>query len=135
MKNTWILCVGLCAGLAGFDGPSNGWGARQDEVTEDLETVVLSLQSEVEELREEVEESRRVTRETVAYLNSVSKTAAEMSKTLDSVEAKGFTAGINPSSRETLLAGWRSQLAALQKNVPSLEKEASKAESGRGRRR
>lgn len=131
MKNPWILAVGLCAGLVGFDGTL---GSAQDEVTEDIESVVLSLTTEVEELRTELEDSRRVTRETVAYLNAVSKTAAEMSKTLDSVEEKGFTAGINPASRETLLSGWRSQLKALQKNVPTLEKETDEEEDSRGHR-
>lgn len=125
MKNHWILCAALGAGIASSNAASNS----QDERV-DIEATVVELQTEVQELREIVENSERVTRETIAYLQTVSKSSAQLSKTLDSVEDKGFTAGINPSSRETLLSGWRTSLSKLQKNVPSL-KEEKKDEAGR----
>ena len=134
MKNQWILCAALCAGLSSLDARPFTH-ATQDESSEDLEAVVLALQAEVEDLRKDIEDSRRVTRETVAYLRSVSKTAAEMSSTLDSAEEKGFTAGINPSSRETLLSGWRKQLNNLQKNVPTLGGTKEDTTNSRGVRR
>ena len=131
MKNHWILCAALGAGLAS----SNAVPQRAQDDAQDLEAIVLGLQSEVDDLRETVENSERVTRETIAYLEGLSKTSAEMSKTLDSAEQKGFTAGINPSSRETLLSGWRAQLKKLQQNVPSLEKKSDdKVGRMRGRR-
>ena len=131
MKNQWILCAALCAGLTGAD--ALGTSAPQGD-GRDLEAVVRDLQREVDTLRQEVEDSKRVTRETVAYLQSVSKTAKSMSATLDSAEEKGFTAGINPASRETLLSGWRDQLGALQKNVPSLEPVKREATEAGGKR-
>lgn len=128
MKNHWILCAALGAGLASFNGAPSIEGAQDDR--QDLQTMVIELQSEVQELRTMAENSERVTRETIAYLTTLSKTSSELSKTLDSAEEKGFTAGINPSSRETLLSGWRAQLAKLQENVPSLTKK-KKPETGR----
>lgn len=118
MKNHWILCAALGAGLASSNVAPN---AQDDSV--DLKATVLNLEAEVQELRVTVENSERVTRETIAYLQTISKSSAQLSKTLDSVEDKGFTAGINPASRETLLSGWRTSLSKLQKNVPSLEKK------------
>ncbi len=131
MKNHWILCAALGAGLAS----SNAMPQPAQDDAQDLEAIVLGLQSEMDDLRETVENSERVTRETIAYLEALSKTSAQMSKTLDSAEEKGFTAGINPSSRETLLSGWRAQLAKLQQNVPSLKKKSDdKVGRARGRR-
>ena len=129
MKNHWILCAALGAGLASSGVAPSIEGAQDDR--QDLQSMVIELQSEVQELREMAENSERVTRETIAYLTTLSKTSSELSKTLDSAEEKGFTAGINPSSRETLLSGWRAQLAKLQENVPSLTKK-KKPETGRG---
>jgi hypothetical protein len=42
-----------------------------------------------------------------------------MESVLDESEKAGFTYGINASSRELLLSGWRDQLAAQQENLPS----------------
>ncbi len=55
----------------------------------------------------------------LAYLRQQSEAAKLMSDTLDAAEAKGFTAGINPDSRTTMLTGWRAHLQAQQTNVPS----------------
>lgn len=129
MKNHWILCAALGAGLAS----SNPAPQLAQDNNQDLQAIVLDLQSEVQDLRGMVENSERVTRETIAYLEGISKTSAELSRTLDSAEQKGFTAGINPSSREVLLSGWRAQLAKLQKNVPSLTKKKAEETAGRGR--
>ncbi len=126
MKNHWILCAALVAGLSS----SNGAAFTSNTQGQDLESIVIGLQAEVQELRSELENSQRVTRETVSYLQNMAKTAALMSNTLDTAEQKGFTAGINPASRETLLEGWRAQLSKLQKNVPTLE-TPKKVDEGR----
>ena len=55
----------------------------------------------------------------LAYLRQQSEAAKAMAQTLDTAEEKGFTAGINPDSRTTMLAGWRAQLQAQQTNVPA----------------
>ena len=47
-------------------------------------------------------------------LAKLSKSAQAMAQVLDEAEAQGFAAGINYQSRETLLAGWRKQLATFQ---------------------
>ncbi len=64
------------------------------------------------------DQARRDMEQVVLYLRDQAQAAKLLQETLDAVEAKGFTAGINPDSRATLLAGWRAQLAAMQANVP-----------------
>ena len=124
MKNQWILGLGMVTGLVGWTGAVN----QDDDIIIDQETELADLRAEVEELSEKIDNSERVMRETIAYLEALGKTASSMESTLSEAEKAGFTAGINPRSREVLLAGWRKQLGQLQKGVPSLEKK----DSGKG---
>ena len=52
------------------------------------------------------------------YLQKQAAAASGMVKTIASSESQGFVAGINFPSRETLLAGWRQQLAVTLQGVP-----------------
>ena len=56
--------------------------------------------------------------ETVAYIGRQAMQAESMVDVLQVSEDEGFTAGINPRSREVLLAGFRSLLAEAQAHVP-----------------
>lgn len=123
MKNTWILSSALVAGLF---APN-----LQDGGDDELLAEIMELREEVNTLTERVENSERIHRETLNYLNGLANQAKKMEGTLESAESKGFTAGINPASRETLLEGWRTQLGGLQKNVPTME---PKKEEPQGRR-
>ena len=50
-------------------------------------------------------------------------------------EAEGFTAGINPRSREILLAGLRKQAEAMKSAAAEEEEAAPRRQDVRGRRR
>ena len=112
--------------MAGLFAPN-----LQDGGDDELMAEIMELREEVNTLTERVENSERIHRETLSYLGGISAQAKKMEGTLKSAETKGFTAGINPASRETLLEGWRDQLGGLQKNVPTME---AKQEEAKGRR-
>lgn len=68
-----------------------------------------------------------------ACLNGQAKSIDELVASLGRVESQGFTAGINPKSREELLAGLRSYLAAQKEALGKLEaKPKAAAPAGRG---
>ena len=49
-----------------------------------------------------------------AFTEAQAAAGAELIEALARCEAEGFTAGINPKSREVLLAGLRGQASAMQ---------------------
>ena len=78
------------------------FGITQDE--EQLEKRVETLEQKLEAVE--------------TYLQAQAKTAGQFSKALDQSEEQGFTWGINPDSRETLLGAFRDQVTSIQKDVP-----------------
>lgn len=113
----------------------SGLGARaqaQDEKA-GLEQQVATLREELAQVKTDLDETRALLDQTVAYLERGSEQAAEMAKVLDSAEAEGFTFGINPRSREVLLAGWRKELVERQRGVPGATKPEAKADPRRAR--
>jgi hypothetical protein len=67
-----------------------------------------------------------------ACLTGQAKSIDELVASLGRVESQGFTAGINPKSREELLAGLRSYLGAQKEALGKLEsKPKASAPSGR----
>ena len=52
---------------------------------------------------------------------------AELLDALARCEAEGFTAGINPKSREVLLAGLRAQASAMKAGADEKEDDATEA--------
>lgn len=109
------LCIPflVAAAFVGASALSHGQDAEANAAHE-----VGALREEVALLKAELEETRALVDETVAYLARSSKSAAEMATILSESEAAGFTFGINPLSREILLAGWRKELAERQKGLP-----------------
>jgi len=77
----------------------------------------------LDELRFELTETRDVLNTTVAYLKAQAAAAKALKSSLSDVEAQGFTAGINPRSRETLLRNWRSYLDDQQNGLPLAKAE------------
>ena len=73
------------------------------------------------------------------FVAAQAKAGAELAKSLSDARAKGFTAGINPESREALLAGLGAQAEAMKTGeaAPDDEYEAprSRRRSERGKRR
>jgi len=115
-----ILALAASAALFTISGSAQ---VAQDNAT--LEERVAELEQALEEARSQLaglSESAAVEAATLdavtVYLQNQAKQAAEMTTTLAKAEKQGFVAGINYPSRETLLAGWRSQLLAQQKGLP-----------------
>ncbi|MEX1024230.1 MAG: hypothetical protein WD226_04050 [Planctomycetota bacterium] len=81
---------------------------------------VQALEAELSGLKKGQAELEVTLTAVVTYLDQRADAALQMSKSLDIVEAKGFTAGINPNSRELLLSSWRAFLAAEGATLPKL---------------
>ena len=135
---TQKLILVLAAGAALFT-ISGSAQVAQDNAT--LEERVAELERALEEARaplaglSDSAAAEAATLDAVTvYLQSQAKQAAEMTRTLATAEKQGFVAGINYPSRETLLAGWRSQLAAQQKGLPGAVAPEAEEPGRRGRR-
>ncbi|QDU68030.1 hypothetical protein [Engelhardtia mirabilis] len=96
---------------------------QQDKAT--LEERVLTLESKVAELSRRMEQvaadastSRQKTDQTVDYLRRQAKQAERLKQSLDVSEEAGFTAGINPRSREVLLEAFRGVASEAQVGLP-----------------
>ena len=83
---------------------ATGLGVSQDTDDSALEQRVVALEQQLEVVQ--------------TYLQAQAESAQKLSKALDASEEQGFTYGINPESRKTLLKGFRTQAAAAQKNLP-----------------
>ena len=73
-----------------------------------MSQIIDALQIKIENAK------AKMSPESLAAIDSVDWRA----KILELREKKGFTFGINPDSRVTLLAGWHTFAAGLQKEVP-----------------
>ncbi|MCP5024119.1 MAG: hypothetical protein GY930_20420 [bacterium] len=100
-----ILALGFLALGATSQGDSDSALAQR----------VQALETSVQKLRGTVETQRNA--------------ATALLKSLDAAEKAGFTAGINPKSREILLGAWRAQAKALGK--PSKKDDKTKKGSRR----
>ena len=123
-----LIVVLFLASFIGVSASSFG----QEEAKADLEAQVQALAAEVATLRTDLEESSARIDETLTYLKQNQKAAEELVSALAASEAAGFTFGINPKSRELLLAGWRKQLSAMQKGLPGAPAEEAAAKQTRG---
>ena len=84
-----------------------------------------ALRGQVEELQSRVDGIE-------TYLQSQAKAHGELAKSLQASKEAGFTAGINPNSREVLLKGLGDVATAAQAKVPG--KAAPTPEAPRSRR-
>ena len=90
----------------------------QDGGQDELASLVAEQGRALAELRIELTETQDRLEMTLAYLKQQADAAKTLEGNLSQVESLGFTAGINPRSRETLLSGWRGYLAGQQSGVP-----------------
>ena len=72
-----------------------------------LERRVEALEQQVVSLNRDAGERTALLEDVLRYLSTQGKAAESMLFTFDESEEQGFTAGINFTSRETLLAGLR----------------------------
>ena len=118
--HTPVLCAGgaLIASLLSF-GPA-------PTPQQDPNKALAALQAQITELEAKVESCQE-------FMQQLAAAGKELTEALARSEAEGFTAGINPRSREVLLEGLRTQAKAMQ-SVDA--KEPSKVTGRRqGRRR
>ena len=132
-----IVCAAsLLFGLATAQSPAQ---PEQDVAT--LRAEVAALRAEVDKLKStdasELETQLEETRALVDQLAEWSRTQAAgadaLTRALTDSQEKGFTFGINPESREVLLAGIRSFAGGMQQGVPEAAKEPEPT-GRRGRR-
>jgi hypothetical protein len=112
---TPLLCAGsaLLATLLSFgSGPAQ---ANQ----EDPNKVLALLRAEILELELQVLTCQ-------SFMEQQAAAGKELAEALARSEAEGFTAGINPRSREVLLDGLRAQAKAMQSMEPK-DKDKGKA--------
>ncbi|MEM1447789.1 MAG: hypothetical protein AAF957_23815 [Planctomycetota bacterium] len=93
---------------------------------QDPDPQIAALHQKVTELEEKLESYD-------TFMEAQATAGMELAKALDESEAAGFTAGINPKSREVLLAGLRGQAKAMQSGAE--EEDAPQPQTRRGRRR
>lgn len=114
MNKHLLIGVGLVV-IVALAGAARG-GHQQPQV--DLEARVAALEAELQraaaralELEERAERLER-------YVASLARSSESLAAALQAAEEAGFTAGINPRSRELLLAGWRAHLATQRAGLP-----------------
>ncbi len=83
-----------------------------------LEQRVAGLEAQLGELARRQLESEKKLDDVLLYLEKQSQAAGAVLTELDSSEQLGFTAGINPQSRQVLLAAFRGYYGEEQKDVP-----------------
>jgi hypothetical protein len=129
-----VLCVALAVGggLAFSHGQDPKQDQAQDQKGKDapkddgakrmelLESDLVSTRKRCEGLAGELSETKATLAKVVHYLDAQATSAASLQDALAASEAAGFTAGINPNSREILLAGWREMLGTQQRDVPAM---------------
>ncbi len=117
-----------------------------DERVALLEKELASLKSELASLRKTptAADSANATlqgdfEEVVRWIRAQGQAAESLERALEESRAKGFTAGINPDSRNVLLAGLGALASAskqpLKLGVPTTPKPASEAPTARGAQR
>lgn len=121
---TPVLCAGsaLLASLLSF-GPAPAAGGQQDP-----NKVLAALREQITELETQVEDCKR-------FMQQQAAAGKELTEALARSEAEGFTAGINPRSREVLLEGLRLQAKAMQAGEAKPKAKAKDGDRRQGRRR
>jgi hypothetical protein len=108
-KTILATALGLTAGLAAPTGQQDTDVAAQLEATRTELTAVQARLDQVE-----------------SYLQAQAKSAEALATALTSSEEAGFTAGINPKSREILLDAWHAQATAATTSVPGAKTDDKK---------
>ena len=121
MKLRLLVIVCAATALCASFGPIVVRGAAPQSDGEKiaiLEKDLRSTRERAEGLAKDLKETRDLLNGVVHYLQAQAVAAQNVGARLDESEAAGFTAGINPRSREILMAAWREQIAETQKILP-----------------
>lgn len=90
---------------------------------ERLEKELLATRKIADSLAGRLERQEEALDATIKYMLAQAEGSKEVAKALDASETAGFVYGINPRSREILLAAWREQLAKMQAGLPEVRPE------------
>ena len=118
---TLLAAGGLATGhLATRPALEGALAANQDLTVrvETLEQEVQNLRAQFQVVAAEQKAQAQLIDETLGYLGRQAMQAEQMIDVLAESEERGFTAGINPKSREVLLEGFRNLYAEAQTGVP-----------------
>ena len=121
----WLLVsAALLAGSAFATAPRPQGPDLQERVTV-LEARVADLVAKLEDrgkadaaARDQAASDRLQMEGVLSYLKAQSESAKALEAALAESRERGFTYGINPGSREVLLAGMNQFVTTLQTNVP-----------------
>ena len=97
-------------------------------VSQEMDPAFKALKAEVTALTKKVEGFEK-------FLESQAAAGKSLEAALTRAKAEGFTAGINPSSREALLGGLRAQAEAMQSGAAKKSDAPKERGSMRGKRR
>lgn len=119
----WTLCAALtvASGLAFSQDPPAP--ESTEKRVERLEKELVAMRKLVEDLAKTSKAQSDALDAVIVYLNTQAESSKEVQKALDASETAGFVYGINPRSREILLAAWREQLTKMQAGLPEPPKE------------
>jgi hypothetical protein len=117
-----LVALAVGGGLAFSQGqdPKNDSKDDAQKKIEVLEGDLVATRQKCETLIADLAETKATLARVVRYLDAQAVSAGALASTLDASEQAGFTYGINPSSREILLRGWREHLSTVQRDVPTL---------------
>ncbi|QDU84724.1 hypothetical protein Pla163_18380 [Planctomycetes bacterium Pla163] len=101
-------------------------GAQDDAPTE-LEPRVEALEAKLESMVQSVEHLTQKNAQLERFFAAQSRQASALRTSLADAEKNGFTAGINPKSREVLLAGFRGYVDGLEAALPATKSEKTDA--------
>ncbi len=95
---------------------------------QEVDPQIATLKTEIEALTKKVDSFEK-------FIAAQEKAGKELESALSKSEDQGFTAGINPGSREVLLKGLRAQAEAMQTGASDDDEEPAGKRSMRGKRR
>ena len=84
---------------------------------------IENLTQEVEILETRLARTQGLLDETIKYVRAQARASEAMTDVLERSENAGFVFGINSNSRKILIKGWRSRVAAAQKDLPGAPKK------------
>jgi uncharacterized coiled-coil protein SlyX len=130
-RSTAALSVGLLLLVMGGTVQSAQEKQTLEARVQQLEFQTSADAATIETLLLDVQTLQAQQAKVTSYLTAQAKEAGRLSKTLDTAEAQGFAQGINYPARESLLAGWRAQIATQLTNVPGAKEKPGETKTAR----
>jgi septal ring factor EnvC (AmiA/AmiB activator) len=118
---TLFVVAVVASGLAFSQDPPAP--ESSDKKIERMEKDLVATRAQVETLSMTVQRQQEALDATIKYLLAQAEGSKQVAQALDASETAGFVYGINPRSREILLAAWREQLTKMQAGLPEVRPE------------